>query len=114
MIPFEKEFDPPTGCERGSDFSTGALAGRCSHPRRVLPPAGFRLTEPAVILYIYSFHAGRRQGLFENLSEKFQGVLKKLRGHGRISEGNVEEALPEARLALLEADVNYKVVKEFT
>jgi len=52
--------------------------------------------------------------VFENLSEKFQGVLKGLRGHGRISEGNVEEALREVRLALLEADVNYKVVKEFT
>jgi signal recognition particle subunit SRP54 len=51
--------------------------------------------------------------MFENLSEKFQGVLKNLRGHGRISEGNVEEALREVRLALLEADVNYKVVKEF-
>jgi len=52
--------------------------------------------------------------VFENLSEKFQGVLKTLRGHGRISEGNIEEALREVRLALLEADVNYKVVKEFT
>ncbi len=52
--------------------------------------------------------------MFENLSEKFQGVLKKMRGHGRISEGNIEEALREVRLALLEADVNYKVVKEFT
>jgi len=55
-----------------------------------------------------------RTGMFENLSEKFQGVLKKLRGHGRISEGNIEEALREVRLALLEADVNYKVVKDFT
>ena len=36
--------------------------------------------------------------MFENLSEKFQGVLKKLRGHGRISEGNVEGALNEVRL----------------
>ncbi len=52
--------------------------------------------------------------MFENLSEKFQGVLKKMRGHGRISQGNIEEALREVRLALLEADVNYKVVKEFT
>jgi signal recognition particle subunit SRP54 len=42
-----------------------------------------------------------------------RGVLKKLRGHGRITEGNVEGALNEVRLALLEADVNYKVVKEF-
>jgi len=52
--------------------------------------------------------------MFETLSEKFQGVLKKLRGHGRISEGNIEEALREVRMALLEADVNYKVVKDFT
>lgn len=52
--------------------------------------------------------------MFEDLSDKFQGVLKKLRGHGRISEGNIEEALREVRLALLEADVNYKVVKDFT
>ncbi len=52
--------------------------------------------------------------MFEDLSDKFQGVLKKMRGHGRISEGNIEEALREVRLALLEADVNYKVVKDFT
>src|SRR5512138_794187 len=51
--------------------------------------------------------------MFENLSEKFQGVLKSLRGHGRISEANIEAALREVRLALLEADVNYKVVKDF-
>jgi len=51
--------------------------------------------------------------VFESLSEKFQGVLKKLRGHGRISEGNIEGALNEVRVALLEADVNYKVVKDF-
>jgi signal recognition particle subunit SRP54 len=52
--------------------------------------------------------------MFENLTEKFQGVLKTLRGQGRISEGNIEGALREVRLALLEADVNYNVVKEFT
>ena len=51
--------------------------------------------------------------MFEDLSEKFQGVLKKLRGHGRITEGNIEGALNEVRLALLEADVNYNVVKDF-
>jgi len=55
----------------------------------------------------------RGRGVFENLSEKFQGVLKKLRGHGRITEGNIDGALNEVRLALLEADVNYRVVKEF-
>ncbi|HEY5995629.1 MAG TPA: signal recognition particle protein [Candidatus Deferrimicrobiaceae bacterium] len=51
--------------------------------------------------------------MFENLSEKFQGVLKNLRGQGRISESNIEAALREVRLALLEADVNYNVVKDF-
>ncbi|HSL92619.1 MAG TPA: signal recognition particle protein [Candidatus Limnocylindrales bacterium] len=52
--------------------------------------------------------------MFENLTEKFQGVVKALRGQGRISEGNIEGALREVRLALLEADVNYNVVKDFT
>jgi signal recognition particle subunit SRP54 len=52
--------------------------------------------------------------MFENLTEKFQGVLKTLRGQGRISEGNIEAAVREVRLALLEADVNYNVVKDFT
>ncbi|MCL1925575.1 MAG: signal recognition particle protein [Syntrophorhabdaceae bacterium] len=51
--------------------------------------------------------------MFESLSEKFQGVLKKLRGHGRITESNIDGALNEVRIALLEADVNYKVVKDF-
>ncbi len=52
--------------------------------------------------------------MFDNLTEKFQGVVKALRGQGRISEGNIEGALREVRLALLEADVNYNVVKDFT
>src|SRR5512134_1191111 len=51
--------------------------------------------------------------MFENLTEKFEGVVKALRGQGRISEGNIEGALREVRLALLEADVNYNVVKDF-
>jgi len=51
--------------------------------------------------------------MFETLSEKFQGILKALRGQARITEGNIEGALREVRLALLEADVNYQVVKEF-
>ncbi len=52
--------------------------------------------------------------MFENLTEKFEGVVKALRGQGRISEGNIQGALREVRLALLEADVNYNVVKDFT
>lgn len=51
--------------------------------------------------------------MFETLTEKLELTFKKLRGQGRISEKNIEEALREVRLALLEADVHVKVVKEF-
>lgn len=50
---------------------------------------------------------------FEGLTEKLGSVFKKLRGKGRISESDVNEAMREVRLALLEADVSFKVVKEF-
>ncbi|MDD2212413.1 MAG: signal recognition particle protein [Clostridia bacterium] len=50
---------------------------------------------------------------FENIAERLQGVFKKLRGKGKLSEKDVREAMREVRLALLEADVNYWVVKEF-
>ncbi len=51
--------------------------------------------------------------MFDSLSEKLQGVLGDLRGRGRLSEEDVTKAMREIRLALLEADVNFKVVKEF-
>jgi signal recognition particle subunit SRP54 len=51
--------------------------------------------------------------VFEQLSEKLEGVFKKLRGQGKLSEANIEEALREVRRALLEADVNYKVARAF-
>ncbi len=50
---------------------------------------------------------------FEGLSEKLNAAFKKLRGKGRLSENDVREAMREVRLALLEADVSYKVVKDF-
>ncbi len=50
---------------------------------------------------------------FENLSEKLGSVFKKLRGKGRLSAADIKEAMREVRLALLEADVSYKVVKDF-
>jgi signal recognition particle subunit SRP54 len=50
---------------------------------------------------------------FEGLSSRLQGVFSKLRGKGKLTEDDVNEALREVRLALLEADVNFKVVKEF-
>jgi signal recognition particle subunit SRP54 len=52
--------------------------------------------------------------MFSELSEKLEGALKRIRGHGKISEKNVTDALKDVRIALLEADVNYKVVKQFT
>ena len=51
---------------------------------------------------------------FDNLSDKLSGVFKKLRSKGKLSENDVKEAMREVRLALLEADVNYKVAKDFT
>ena len=51
--------------------------------------------------------------MFSRLSDKLQEVFKDLRGHGRISEQNVSDALREVRLALLEADVHFRVAKEF-
>ena len=50
---------------------------------------------------------------FEGLTEKLSAAFRKLRGKGRLSESDVKEAMREIRLALLEADVSYKVVKDF-
>lgn len=51
--------------------------------------------------------------MFENLSDKLQGIVKKIKGQTRITEKELKEMMREVKLALLEADVNYKVVKEF-
>lgn len=51
--------------------------------------------------------------IFESLAEKLQDTFKKLRGHGRLSEDDVNTAMRDIRMALLEADVNFKVVKNF-
>jgi signal recognition particle subunit SRP54 len=51
--------------------------------------------------------------MFESLSDKLSRTFKKLRGQGKLTEKNIQEALKEVRMALLEADVNYKVVKKF-
>src|SRR5512137_1057636 len=51
--------------------------------------------------------------MFESLSSKLDSVFKKLKGHGKLTEQNIQEALKEVRIALLEADVNFKVVKDF-
>ncbi|MDD4072345.1 MAG: signal recognition particle protein [Desulfobacterales bacterium] len=51
--------------------------------------------------------------MFENLSDRLNSVFKELRGHGKLTETNIEEGLKEVRMALLEADVHFRVVKQF-
>ena len=51
---------------------------------------------------------------FEGLSDKLEAAFKRLRSKGSLNENDVKEAMREVRLALLEADVNYKVAKDFT
>ena len=50
---------------------------------------------------------------FDSLSDKLQNIFKNLRGKGRLTEADVKTALKEVKMALLEADVNFKVVKQF-
>ncbi|MEG2843235.1 MAG: signal recognition particle receptor subunit alpha, partial [Ruthenibacterium sp.] len=50
---------------------------------------------------------------FESLAEKLSAAFKKLRGKGKLTEQDIKEAMREVRIALLEADVNYKVAKDF-
>ena len=52
--------------------------------------------------------------MFENLSDRLQEIAHKIKGYGKITEDNIADMMREIRLSLLEADVNYKVVKEFT
>ena len=51
--------------------------------------------------------------MFESLTERLENIFKQLRRHGKLTEKEVDAALREVRLALLEADVNYGVVKDF-
>ena len=52
--------------------------------------------------------------MFESLSDRLSSVFRNISGRGKLSEDNIQEGLREVRLALLEADVNYKIVKDFT
>jgi signal recognition particle subunit SRP54 len=70
------------------------------------------LTEVELFTYDKSLNGGSKQ-MFDQLSDRLQKVMKFLRGEGKVTEKNMAEALKMIRLALLEADVNYKVVKDF-
>ena len=52
--------------------------------------------------------------MFGNLSDKLDGIFKKIRGRGKLTESNIKDSMREIRQALLEADVNYKVARNFT
>ena len=52
--------------------------------------------------------------MFESLGDRLQNAIHKIKGYGKITEDNISDMMREIRLALLEADVNYTVVKEFT
>ena len=52
--------------------------------------------------------------MFGNLTSRLEETFRRLRGRGKLSEADVDQAMREVRMALLEADVNYKVVKDFT
>ena len=56
---------------------------------------------------------GEESMAFESLSDRLNGVFKRLRGKGKLSEADIKAAMREVRMALLEADVNFKVVKNF-
>ncbi|MBN1327745.1 MAG: signal recognition particle receptor subunit alpha, partial [Candidatus Cloacimonetes bacterium] len=51
--------------------------------------------------------------MLNNLTDNFTEILKKLKGHGKLTEQNIRDAMREIRRALLEADVNFRIVKEF-
>ena len=51
--------------------------------------------------------------MFDNLGEKFDNIISKVKGYGTINENNISEMVRDIRIALLEADVNYKIVGEF-
>ena len=63
------------------------------------------------ILFIKVFPPGFP--VFEELTQKLESIFKKLRGEGKISESNIADSLREVRRVLLDADVNYKVAKQF-
>lgn len=67
----------------------------------------------AVFAYILQANYVQESNVFESLSNRLDAVFKNIRGQGRLSEKNMKDSLQEIRKALLEADVNYKVVKKF-
>ena len=89
-----------TGAPEGLESLRGQLGSSAAQRGRPKELAGADLEE--------------RTMAFESLSDKLNAAFKRLRGKGRLSSSDVKEAMREVRMALLEADVSYKVVKDFT
>ena len=92
----------PQGTEAVKAIKRQRRAEQCSALRRRMKS---KIVRPAILIY-----AGR---MFDSLSTKLQSAFKNLRGLGKISESNIGDALREVRMALLEADVNFKVARDF-
>src|SRR6266702_8087199 len=67
-----------------------------------------------MFIHVFSFHFLTTEDMFENLSEKLDAAFKQLKGQGRITELNVAATVKDIRRALIDADVNFKIAKEFT
>src|SRR5881394_2493561 len=65
-------------------------------------------------VWLHAIHAAKIPRMFDALTDKFSTVFRSLSGRGKISEENIRESMREVRTALLEADVNFKVVNDFT
>ena len=98
---------------RSRDRSLRRAPGRPASTRRAERARRRRSTEALGETPGESVAPTPRTPMFEALSDRFEGVLGRLRGKGKLTEDDVDEALREIRLALLEADVNFTVVKNF-
>jgi len=67
-----------------------------------------------MFIHVFSFHFLMTGYMFENLSEKLDAAFKQLKGQGRITELNVAATVKDIRRALIDADVNFKIAKDFT
>src|SRR5205085_11534632 len=99
-------------CERKtSTASTSCRRDRdCGGTSTLQNPSQAGLTSACDLCFLRGYHSG----MFDTLTDKFNSIFRGLSGRGKISEENIRESLREVRTALLEADVNFKVVNDFT
>src|ERR687895_2384204 len=109
---------------RARSMIASESSSEVSGPKFIVPRHSRLTSSPVRPRWVYSTCKLQRCGvlpgsqhmldtMFDTLSDRLQDTFARLRGHGRLSEAQVDAALREVRLALLEADVNFKVVKDF-